>query len=425
MAGAGVTFGFNKSYAGGMVRASVGAYIKVGGFISFERPQIGGSAMVGGHVDASLLGCGFYLVIDTSLSVEVPRPFYVRGTVHLCVGVTIGFWKAKTHIEKCFDVEFKWDKNPSVDLSPVLPFQNLVANPNDPPPLKAINMLSGETFDIAYLGQGLPSAGHPLFQHTVVPLDSWVDLEFLKGLLPGPDVDARIGRLSGQAPANHIDLVPPVEVPHQVKHEYSIKAVEIKAWSGSAWVDYRPYQAMSSPAALNALGANPAAYKDGFWQNTGAGFNKLRLLAETSLSYMEQGQPGWYVPEQFGITSATMFCRTRLETKHCFAGAACARNHLSGRQLAAGSTRCLPRARGKWHRVQLEPSVRHPLPSRSRTRWSADRLQQAMCRDDLKLTRSPRGRLSGSTSGRPWGWLSIPLSRPAADAGATGLAGGV
>lgn len=316
-AGAGVTFGFSKSYAGGMVRASVGVYIKVGGFISFKGPQIGGSAMLGGHVDVSLLGFGFYLVIDTSLSVEAPKPFYIRGTVHLCVGITIGFWKFKKRIEKCFDVEFTWAKNNSVDTSPVPPFRLPTPNPEDPSPLKAVNMLSGETFNLMFIGTSLPSANVLSFERAVVPLDSWIDLEFQKGLQPEGDVNVRIGRLSGQAAANHIDLVPPVDVPHQVRHEYSITAVEIKAWSGSEWVDYRPYQAMSSPAALAALKPNATAYKDGFWQNSGAGFSKLRLLAETSFSYMEQGQPGWYVPEQFGITSATLFCRTKLRGKHC------------------------------------------------------------------------------------------------------------
>lgn len=316
-AGAGVTFGFEKSYAGGMVHASVGVYIKVGGFISFERPQIGGFAMLGGHVDVSLMWASFYLVIDTSLSVEVPKPFYIQGSVHLCVGVTIGFWKCKKHIEKCFDVEFKWEKDANKDTTPVLPFADLT-KPNAQLPLKATNMLSGESFNIAYLGISPPSdASASSFNDAVLPLDSWVDLEFLKGLLPGPDVDARIGRLSGQAPSNHIDFVPPAEVPHKVKHEYSIKALEIKAWNGSAWVDYRPYEAMSPPAALAALGANPTMYKDGFWQNSGAGFNKLRLLAETSLSYMQQGQPGWYTPEQFGITSSTMFCSAKLRNMLC------------------------------------------------------------------------------------------------------------
>jgi hypothetical protein len=311
-AGAGVTFGFKKSYAGGMVKASVGVYIKVGGFISFERPQIGGFAMLGGHVDVSLLRFSFYLGIDTSLSVEAPKPFYIQGSVHLCVGVKI----FKKKIEKCFDVEFKWEKDPTVDGTPVLPFAD-VTKPNVLPPVNATNMLSGETFKVLFLGTLPPSVTASAFDQAVLPLDSWIDLEFLKGLTPGPNVDARVGRLSGQAPANAIDLIPPANVAHKVKHEYSIKEMEIKAWSGNAWVDYRPYQAMSPPAALVALGANASNYKDGFWQNSGGGFNKLRLLAETSLSYMQQGQPGWYVPEQFGITSATLFCRGNLRQKRC------------------------------------------------------------------------------------------------------------
>lgn len=315
-AGAGVTFGFNKSYAGGMVRASVACYIKVNGFISFERPQIGGFAMLGGHVDVSLLKFGFYLVIDTSLSVEAPKPFYISGSVHLCVGVTIGFKKFSKKIEKCFDVEFKWEKEKGVDITAVLPFAD-VTKPNVLPPIMGTNMLSGESFKVASLGTSLPSASDSAFNDAVLPLDTWVDIEFLKGLMPTPAVDARIGRLSGQVPSNTIDYIPPAEVAHRVKHEYSIKAAEIKAWNGSEWVDYRTYEAMSPPAALGALSTNPSAFKDGYWQNSGSGFNKLRLLAETSLSYMEQGQPGWYIPEQFGITSATLFCRTKLREMFC------------------------------------------------------------------------------------------------------------
>lgn len=315
-AGAGVTFGFNKSYAGGMVRASVACYIKVNGFISFERPQIGGFAMLGGHVDVSLLKFGFYLVIDTSLSVEAPKPFYISGSVHLCVGVTIGFKKFSKKIEKCFDVEFKWEKEKNVDTTAVSPFAD-VTKPNVLPPIMGTNMLSGESFKVASLGTSLPSAGDSKFNDAVLPLDTWVDIEFLKGLMPTPAVDARIGRLSGQVPANTIDYIPPAEVAHRVKHEYSIKAAEIKAWNGSEWVDYRTYEAMSPPAALTAINVNPSAFKDGYWQNSGSGFNKLRLLAETSMSYMQQGQPGWYIPEQFGITSATLFCRTKLREMLC------------------------------------------------------------------------------------------------------------
>jgi len=109
-----------------------------------------------------------------------------------------------------------------------------------------------------------------------------------------------------------------------VKHQYTITEFEIRAWNGTAWVDYRPYQAMSPPGALTALAADPSAYKDGFWMNTGDGFNKIRLLAETSLSYMQQGQPGWYIPEQMGITSASLFCKTKLREEHCIDWAAIA-----------------------------------------------------------------------------------------------------
>jgi hypothetical protein len=315
-AGAGVTFGFNKSYAGGVVRASVGVYIKVGGFISFERPQIGGFAMLGGHVDVSLMWFSFYIILDTSLAVEVPKPFYITGKVHLCVGVTIGFWKFKKTIEKCFDVEFRWEKNPQVDTTPVLPFSD-VTQADALQPASATNMLSGETFPVVYLSTSAPSDGDPRFDKAVLPLDTWVDLEFLKGLMPTPAVDARIGRMSGQAPGN-IEYIPPAQAAHKVKHEYSISAVEVMAWNGTQWVDYRPYQAMSPPDALTALAANPTAYKDGFWANTGGGgFNKIRLLAETSLTYMQQGQPGWYVPEQMGISSTTLFCREELRGEHC------------------------------------------------------------------------------------------------------------
>lgn len=312
--GAGVTWGFDKKYAGGMVRASVRVYISVSGFISFQRPQIGGTAMLGGHVDAYLLFIGFYIGIDTSLSVEAPKPFYIKGSVHLCVGVTIGFWKFKKRIEKCFDVEFKWEKNPTVDTTPISPVNTL---PGAGVPLKGINMLSGESFTIISFGTSVPSASSSQFDHAVLPLDTWVDIEFIRGFTPAAVVDQVIGRLSGAAPSNNSDLVPPAEVEHKVTHNYSIKAVDIRAWSGSAWVEYHPYQAMAQPAALAALNAQPGNYKDGYWQNTGNGFNKIRLLAETSFSYMQQGQPGWYVPEQFGITSATLFCQTQLRDKHC------------------------------------------------------------------------------------------------------------
>lgn len=305
--GAGVTWDFEKSYAGGAVYASVHAYIKLGGHISFERPQIGGFAMLGGYVNARLLWFGFHIGITATLVVEVPDPRYIYGAIGLCIGVTIGFWKFRKRIEKCFTVEFLWGKR-SKNLAPVSPLP-------EPPkagetkafsPVGGVNMLSGETFPIGWFPTQLPGSD-AAFEDFIVPLDTWIDIEFLKGVQPSADIQGRIASLSGTAPGN-FEAIPPIGVPDQVTHEYSIETLEILAWTGTTWAEYRPYQAMIPPAAVVALKPTPDSYKDGFWINTGEGkLDKIRLLAETPISYMQQ--PDWYVPEQLGITGATLFCR--------------------------------------------------------------------------------------------------------------------
>jgi hypothetical protein len=314
-AGAGVSWGFKKSYAGGIVKADVGVYIEVGGRISFERPQIGGFAMVGGHVDVFLIFMGFHISIDTSLSVEAPKPFLIKGSVRLCVGVTIGFWKFKKRIEKCFNVEFIWEKDPNKDLTPVPPFNATALA--EKPPLKGLNSLSGENFALATFGTSMPTGTHANFTNKVMPLDTWVDIEFKKGLIPTA-VNAVIGGGASNPPQNHVELIPPKPEVRQVRHEYSITALEVKAWTGSAWVEYKPYEAMAIPAALAALAtANPEDFKTGYWQKADLGYNKIRLLAQSPLSWMQAGQPGWFVPEEFGITGTAIFCEGQRRERTC------------------------------------------------------------------------------------------------------------
>lgn len=309
-AGAGVDWAFNKKYAGGMVRASVQVYIKVGGQISFEKPQIGAYAMVGGHVNAYLLFMGFYIGIDTSLSVEAAKPFLIQGSVRLCVGVTIGFWKFKKTITKCFNVEFIWEKNNTVDTTPIMPIGQGAAVP-----VGGVNILSGETFSIGYFGTSSPSPNHPKILENVIPIDTYVDFQASKGLDPNPVIDL-IGGVSNP-PEGHIDLIPPKSVGRQVRHEYSIEEIELKAWNGNAWVDYHPYEAMAVPSALAVLNANSSDYKLGFWQKTGLEYNVIRLLSQSPLNYMTASQPGIHVPEQFGMTSATLFCEWDEPFENC------------------------------------------------------------------------------------------------------------
>ncbi|MEO1623759.1 MAG: hypothetical protein AAFV25_01285 [Bacteroidota bacterium] len=329
-AGAGVSWGFKKKYAGGMVRASVGVYIEVGGQISFERPQIGGFALLGGHVDVYLLWVGFNISIDTSLFVEAPKPFLIKGSVRLCVGITIGFWKFKKRIEKCFNVEFKWEKSNLVDTSPVKPFNDAISNSSsstDSLPFSAVNILSQEDFPVdnhapgsgplilASFGTSLPSQSDAKFNNSILPLDTYVDIEFKKPVLPDA-VDVKIGR-QGLTPSGYQDLVPPLPEARQVVHRYSVEDVEIYAWNGSSWVTYHPYEAMAIPAALNALSADPSRYRMGFWQAQGNEYNRLRLLSQTPLNWTTMGESGWYVPEQFGITSTSLFCEGKRRERKC------------------------------------------------------------------------------------------------------------
>ena len=313
--GGGLNWGFDKKYAGGAVRASAKVYIEVGGFISFERPQVGGFAMVGGHVDAYFLFIGFHISIDTSLSVEAPKPFTIKGSVHLCVGVTIGFWKFKKRIEKCFDVEFIWEKDQTIDTTPVIPITFEPAAINERPPLRALNMISGEDFKLHFFGSSIPSANSSAYNSRVIPLDSWIDIEFTKGLLP-MDIASKIGGFASTFD-NYKEQIPPDPNARSVTHQYSIRDIEIKAWTGSSWVDYHPFEAMASPTSLAALAANPPAYYYGQWQLMGKTHNKIRLLGETSFSFLQQGEYTGPSPEQFGITSATLFCETQLRKKHC------------------------------------------------------------------------------------------------------------
>ncbi|MEM9822547.1 MAG: hypothetical protein AAF985_15810, partial [Bacteroidota bacterium] len=124
------------------------------------------------------------------------------------------------------------------------------------------------------------------------------------------------------------EQIPPDPNARSVTHQYRIRDIEIKAWNGSTWVDYHPFEAMASPDALAALGANPPDYYYGQWQLMGKTHNKIRLLAETAFTFMQQGQPGWYTPQQFGITSATLFCETQLREKHCLRWSDIARNTI-------------------------------------------------------------------------------------------------
>jgi hypothetical protein len=332
-AGAGVHYLKSESYLKNTVKAEIEAYFDVWGRISFpqsqkgnrqEKTQIGGGVAVGGSVSVSVLGFGFYLGIDTILTAEAPKPFRVAGSIELTVGVKLVVKK----IEKTFTVEFVWEKDTTVDLDEIMALPPLISGQTIPG--AGVHISSGKTYPIKYIGESgsapLPTDSNhfPAFpsgnftemeqlkDYFVVPLDTYIDLQFEKAVLPD-EVKGKIGGLTN-APSDYEDLVPPVKGDRQVSHRYRIKDISIQISSnGSSWNAYHPYEAIV-PAVERP---NVDDFKLGYWQKTGSEYNKLRLLAQTPFSYMQQGQPGWYVPERSGMTAATLYCQGTARSETC------------------------------------------------------------------------------------------------------------
>jgi len=310
-AGAGVDFGFDKRYAGGMVAASARVYMDIWGRVSFERPQIGGGVAVGGNVSATLLGIGFYLGIDTVLTAEAPKPFKVYGMVELCIGVKLVVKK----IEKCFKVEFTWEKSKTLDITPIQPLP-LSATAGKPIPVQGVHIASGKTYEVNYLGfnQNQPSNGQI---NKIVPLDTYIDIQFEKPLIPNA-ITSKIGGRSADLPEGFEDIIPPTRGDRIVTHQYSIKSISLFIDANNTWKEYHPYEAL----AESSQWSNVSQYKIGAWQLTGKEHNKIRLLAQTPFSYTQKGQASWYIPEQMGLTAGTLFCpgKERKETCVSFKG---------------------------------------------------------------------------------------------------------
>lgn len=314
-AGARVEFNLKKRF--GPASVHINAYLELGGFISFERPQIGGYIALGGMIDIDIWIVGITLKLDAILSVEAARPFLIYAEIKLRVCVRIVF-----KVCKSFTVQLKWEKNNDIDRSPIpaLPYKDEEYQTNRTKELvQGVHMLTNESFDIDYLGINIASNPLTLANSIskIIPLDTYIDIKTAKGLIPNA-VDNKIGGHTGGAD-NFIDLIPPQRVVRggreirQVKHKYSIEEIEIKAWTGSSWKDYHPFEAVVKEQDRNQVKKLPI----GYWQRTGNQYDSIRLLATNPFTYTESGEPGWLIPEQYGITPSELFCESTKKEFNC------------------------------------------------------------------------------------------------------------
>jgi len=310
-----IDWGFDKQYLGGKLKAKAYVYIEVGGHISFLHPQIGAYAKVGGGCAVSIWGCGFHLSLDTTLAVEAPKPFYIAGSAELCVGVKI-LWK---HFDACFTVEFKWEKAARPVADPIYPLpvdkgaETLRALGEV---AKAVNIQSNEIFPLVVLLRE-PTLEDNL-DEAIIPLDSFIDVQFQKGMLPSADFDAVIGRLKEAQTADYTETLPPKPVNFEEKHQYGVESIQVKILNKlGGWDVYDPYKAMATPEVLAIYEPQKTNYKLGYWQLKGSALDNFRVLSQTPFSFTDKGLPGSFVPEKFGLTPGNLFCQTRTISKHC------------------------------------------------------------------------------------------------------------
>lgn len=324
-AGARGEFRFERRF--GPVYILVLAYLEVGGKVSFERPQVGGYVEAGLAIDINVKIFRLYAAVSILLAAESPKPFLIYGAFTVEFKIKVLFFKLNFKKK----LELKWEYNKDVDQTPINPFTEVpeqmgllaarslsAATGQGDGLVKGVSMLTNETFGLANLKEG---TGIVLdldkIRRYVVPLDTYIDIKTTKGLLPGAMTGSPIGGVSNP-PALFKDMVPPEKVMkgldlRQVEHQYSIEHLEIMAYSDTmGWQAYNPYRAVH-PTSTDPM---IDEMKVGQWQKKDDQYNAIRLLATTPFSYTEQGEPGWFIPEQYGITPSTLFCEGKKMTFH-------------------------------------------------------------------------------------------------------------
>lgn len=326
-AGARLDFKLEKSF--GPAKVKLWAYLELGGKISFKRPQMGGYITAGGGIQIKLWIINVEVALDTIFSVESFKPFLIYAKLELSVRVKIGFIR----VRKNFIVELQWDINRIVDRTPYSPLpKGTVGDGEDDRTLenvKGVHMLTNEAFALDYFklegeknydsarfdSNGMPRAN---LITKVIPLDTYIDIKMAKGVLPNSALSQKIGGYTGDA-KNYTDMMPPIEKIagrplRQVKHRYGIESIGIKSWNGEAWENYNPFEALVKEEERTLeLQALPWAQ----WQKTIDQYDSIRLLATNPFSFLSAGEPGWYVPEQYGITASKLFCVSEgIEKEH-------------------------------------------------------------------------------------------------------------
>ncbi|ESQ75647.1 hypothetical protein [Asticcacaulis sp. AC402] len=300
--GAGVHFNFDKTY--GPVSLSAYAYLDTWAHIAFERFQAGGGVALGGHIDVRLFKLGLYIELAAVLTVEVPTPFLIAGSVEICVSVDLVVKK----YTKCLTLDFKWEQSTTVLRDPV----PVLGKPSDPLPAVGVHMRSGSTYEVVFNND--PNFVLPANTPSI-PLDTYIDVKFKK-----PVAASLVTNIGGYTspPSGQVERMPPQYGSRVVTHAYALQSVEIhiRNLAGTGWLSYNPYRALAPAAALPDLTqAQIDNMPIGVWQKQDPGYSQIRFLALTPFSWMQDAVG--FVPEEMGMTARSTYCVARARENQC------------------------------------------------------------------------------------------------------------
>jgi len=325
---AGIEAGAKVGFDFDLIIGRAWVIVEVGTQISFERPQVGGYMYIEGGLKINFFIVEITVAVSIFFSIEMVKPFLIFAQLRIQLKIKV-FWFLKIKINVLLTL--KWEKSNVVDRDAIAPltYQD-VPHPDYPKVnnakdyVKGVNMLSNEIFSLQLFPTDMkdssgvrPLPTYPAAStviNAIIPMDTFIDIKFEKGVIPSAIVDTAIGSNSGQA-SGYLDLIPPRDTAkggislRQVKHEYSIEEIEILMavqnemgkWN---WKVYHPYEALFTGDDTSQI----KSLKIGHWQKNSDRYDTIRLLATTPFSYLDGGESGWMIPEQYGITSSSLFC---------------------------------------------------------------------------------------------------------------------
>ncbi|HVZ40654.1 MAG TPA: hypothetical protein VHI13_15345 [Candidatus Kapabacteria bacterium] len=323
-AGAGVEWKFEQDC--GIAKVGLGASLEVGGRVSFKPIQLGGWINLQGYAELRVFGIGFRLSVKANLSAEAPHPFVICGSFELSLSTPWPLPDVHINVNLCWHFNDTPNRNEIGMLEPPDDSQFNVGtcpSPDIKLPAKAVHMVTNESFPLNFLKRtytwyddppgGSPDVAIPMpgssewagsFDRFAIPMDSWIDIEFTKGVSPNLDNDDIKKLAPPQTGTVDYEFVPPQKgISAQVKHTYKVERVSLYycAPTDASWT---PLDLLGASTPLLDLVAqtNPGLYasdynaalawaktqigtnmKYGFWQLSLANtLTKLRLLARTA-----------------------------------------------------------------------------------------------------------------------------------------------